>query len=302
MKKTSSMQSSYLLLNDIRSHFLYWGIDTRLQPALLLHGLASNARIWEAVAPLLLDAGLAPIALDARGHGLTDKPDGDYGIDTFLRDLVTFVDSAHLEKPLLVGHSWGGILALEYAARFSFGARAPAGLVLVDGGFTQMDQFPGANWEQMRERLTPPKLAGMPVEKFISMLSSPSHTWLPGDQAIQAILANFEISEQETISPHLSLEHHMQILRAIWEHQTQGRFQRVRCPVMIVAASPPGPLTADDETFLEFKRRAVVEVESRMENLRVHWMQDTIHDIPLQRPAELAGLIAEFASQMVYPG
>jgi len=296
------MQSSYLLLNDIRSHFLHWGIGTRQQPALLLHGLASNARIWETVAPLLLDAGLAPFALDARGHGLTDKPDGDYGIDTFLRDLVTFVDSAHLEKPLLVGHSWGGILALEYAARFPFGARAPAGLVLVDGGFTQMDKFPGATWELMRERLTPPKLAGMPVENFVSMLSSEGQKWQPDDQAIQAILANFDISEQETISPRLSLEHHMQILRAIWEYPTQTRFQGVHCPVLIVAAFPPGPFTEDDEAFLEFKRRAVIEAQSRVENLHVHWMQDTIHDIPLQRPAELAGLIAEFAAQMVYPG
>lgn len=296
------MQSSYLLLNDIRSHFLHWGISTHQQPALLLHGLASNARIWETVAPLLLDAGLEPFALDARGHGLTDKPDGDYGIDTFLRDLVAFVDSAHLEKPFLVGHSWGGILALEYAARFPYGARAPAGLVLVDGGFTQMDRFPGATWERMRERLTPPKLAGMPVENFVSMLSSEGQKWQPDDQAIQAILGNFEISEQETISPRLSLEHHMQILRAIWEYPTQTRFQRVRCPVLIVAASPPGPFTEDDGTFLEFKRRAVVEAQSQMENLHVHWMQDTIHDIPLQRPVELAGLIAEFVAQMVHPG
>ena len=296
------MQSSYLLLNDIRSHYLRWGIETSLQPALLLHGLASNARIWEAVAPLLVEAGLAPFAPDARGHGLTDKPDGDYGMETFLLDLVAFVNSAHLEKPLLVGHSWGGIIALEYAARFTFGARAPAGLVLVDGGFTQMDRFPGATWEEMRERLTPPKLVGMPVEEFLSRISGPSQKWQPDDPAIQAILANFEISEQETISPRLSLVHHMQILRAIWEYPTQERFQRVRCPVMIVAASPTGPFTADDEAFLEFKRRAVNDAQSQMENLRVHWMQDTIHDIPLQRPAELAGLIAEFTAQMVYPG
>jgi pimeloyl-ACP methyl ester carboxylesterase len=293
------MGSSFLFLNDIRAHYLQWGRASSGQPVLLLHGLASNARIWDGVAPKLLEAGLEPIAPDARGHGLTDKPDGDYGIEIFLRDLLTFIDAAHLDKPILVGHSWGGMLALEYAARFPIGARAPAGLVLVDGGFTQMDQFPGATWELMRERLTPPKLAGTPVEVFLSMLGAAPQKWQPDDQAIQAILANFEISADETIFPRLSFEHHMQILRSIWEHQTYARFERVRCPVLVIPASPPGPLNADDQAFLEFKRKGVAQAQSKMSDLRVHWMDDTIHDIPLQRPAELASLIAGFAAEVL---
>jgi pimeloyl-ACP methyl ester carboxylesterase len=292
------MGSSYLFLNDIRAHYLQWGSASSGQPALLLHGLASNARIWDGVAPKLLEAGLESIAPDARGHGLTDKPDGDYGFETILHDLVAFTDTTHLERPLLVGHSWGGMLALEYAARFPVGARAPAGLVLVDGGFTQMDQFPGATWELMRERLTPPKLAGTPVEVFLSMLGAVPQKWQPDDQAIQAILANFEISADETIFPRLSFEHHMQILRSIWEHQTYARFERVRCPVLVIPASPPGPLNADDQAFLEFKRNGVAQAQSKMSDLRVHWMNDTIHDIPLQRPAELASLIAGFAAEV----
>jgi pimeloyl-ACP methyl ester carboxylesterase len=293
------MGSSYLFLNDIRAHYLQWGSASSGQPALLLHGLASNARIWNGVAPKLLEAGLESIAPDARGHGLTDKPDGDYGFETILHDLVAFTDTTHLERPLLVGHSWGGMLALEYAARFPVGARAPAGLVLVDGGFTQMDQFPGATWELMRERLTPPKLAGIPVEVFLSMLGAVPQKWQPDDQAIQAILANFEISADETIFPRLSFEHHMQILRSIWEHQTYARFERVRCPVLVIPASPPGPLNADDQAFLEFKRNGVAQAQSKMSDLRVHWMNDTIHDIPLQRPAELASLIAGFAAEVM---
>jgi pimeloyl-ACP methyl ester carboxylesterase len=293
------MGSSYLLLNDIRAHYLHWGNASNGQPVLLLHGLASNARIWDGVAPKLLEAGLAPIASDARGHGLTDKPDGDYGFETFLRDLVAFIDTTHLERPLLVGHSWGGLLALEYAARFPVGVRAPAGLVLVDGGFTQMDQFPGATWDLMRERLTPPKLAGTSLETFLSMVGSGSQLWQPDDQAIQAILANFEISADETIFPRLSFGHHMQILRSIWEHQTYTRFERVRCPVLVIPASPPGPLNADDQAFLEFKRKGVSQAQSKMSDLRVHWMDETIHDIPLQRPAELASLIAGFAVEVM---
>lgn len=292
------MQSSYLFINGIRTHYLHWNLEDGGQPVLLLHGLASNARIWEAVAPNLVDAGLVPIAPDARAHGLTDKPDGSYGFDVYLRDLATFVDAAQLEKPLLVGHSWGGLLALEFAARFHIGLRAPTGLVLVDGGFTQMDQAPGANWEETRRRLKPPRLAGTSVESFLSTLAHPSRKWQPDDQAVQAILANFEISPDELIYPRLSLERHLQILRSIWEYQTYERFGQVRCPVLAVPTSPPGPLDENEQTYLDLKRQGISKAQASIGELQVRWMEDTVHDIPLQRPTELAGLILDFHAHL----
>ena len=48
------------------------------QPLVLLHGLASNARIWDGVAPRLVGAGLRVVALDLRGHGESDQPDDGY--------------------------------------------------------------------------------------------------------------------------------------------------------------------------------------------------------------------------------
>jgi pimeloyl-ACP methyl ester carboxylesterase len=293
------MQSSYLFINGIRAHYLHWNLEEGGNPVLLLHGLASNARLWEGVASYLVGAGLVPIAPDGRGHGLTDKPDGTYGVDIYLRDLVAFVETAQLEQPLLVGHSWGGLLALEYAARFSIGPRAPAGLVLVDGGFTQMDQLPAATWEETRKRLTPPRLAGTSVESFLSMLANPVHKWQPDDRAVQAILANFEISSDELIYPRLSLDRHLQILRSIWEYQTYQRFGQVRCPVLAVPALPPGPLERDEQLHLDLKREGLAKAQDSIRDLQVHWMADSIHDIPLQHPKELAELIYEFYTQKV---
>ena len=45
-----------------------------LPPILLLHGLASAARIWDFVAPLLAEHGYVVTALDQRGHGESEKP------------------------------------------------------------------------------------------------------------------------------------------------------------------------------------------------------------------------------------
>jgi pimeloyl-ACP methyl ester carboxylesterase len=289
------MPSSYLYINNLRVHYLHWNLGSGSRPVVLLHGLASNARIWELVAPYLGEAGVEILAPDGRGHGLTDKPDGDYGFTTFTQDLAAFINACDLERPLLVGHSWGANLALDYAARVSIGGRAPAGIVLVDGGMIQLDAIPGNTWEATERRLAPPRLAGMRSEDFLERLQNNSH-WQPDEDMIQIILANFEISPEETIAPRLSFERHMQIVRAMWEFKTYERYEHLHCPVLLLPARPAPPVSEAETAFLQLKEQGAAHLLSRHPGVALHWMEDSIHDIPLQRPAELSDLIAGFSN------
>src|SRR3979409_2354605 len=86
-------------------------------PLILLHGLSSNARYWERVARHLPERRM--IALDQRGHGLTGQPprvpafpDG-YAMEELLMDVDFVIAQLELEKPVVVGHSWGATIALE---------------------------------------------------------------------------------------------------------------------------------------------------------------------------------------------
>jgi pimeloyl-ACP methyl ester carboxylesterase len=240
-----------------------------------------------------VERGYALVAPDARGHGLTDKPDHGYSFEVITRDLAALLDTLDRGRPVLVGHSWGASVALDYAARFPVGPRAPAEVILVDGGMTQLDAS-GLTWEEARDRLTPPRLVGLPLEAFLAHLGSHRPDWQPDSQAVQIILANFEVSEKETISPRLTFENHMEIVRAMWEFQTYERYSRLRCPVLMVPARPPGALSGQELDHLAFKERGEAVARERIRKLRVEWMADTIHDIPLQRPEELAVLIAGF--------
>ena len=69
------------------------------------------------------------VAVDLRGHGESDKPQQDYTMALFAEDLAWLCGQLKLAKPVIVGHSMGGVIALEIAARFP---ELPAAIVAVD--------------------------------------------------------------------------------------------------------------------------------------------------------------------------
>ena len=109
-------------------------------PIILIHGLAASLHDWDDLVPELVQHGYAAYALDLLGHGESAKPDSRaYEIDWLFDHLAAWIDSLGLDQPpVLVGHSLGGYLTLEYARRFPERIR---GLVLVDP-FYRLEQLP----------------------------------------------------------------------------------------------------------------------------------------------------------------
>ena len=84
-------------------------------PVVLLHGIGSSRRRWDALLGALSDRGFRAIRIDQRGFGESEGADQRYGMDAFVGDLERFVDELHLERFHLVGHSLGGMVAQRYA-------------------------------------------------------------------------------------------------------------------------------------------------------------------------------------------
>jgi pimeloyl-ACP methyl ester carboxylesterase len=100
-------------------------------PALvLIHGWACNQSMWgdqiEAFAPTH-----RIIAVDLRGHGESDKPDQDYDIEGFADDMAWLIREIGLDRPVLIGHSMGGVTTLNLLRKHPDIARAA---VFVDAG------------------------------------------------------------------------------------------------------------------------------------------------------------------------
>lgn len=86
-------------------------------PVVLLHGFGSWSYTWRpALAALGDDGRFTAYAPDMRGFGFTDRPpDALYNLDGFTRHVEAFIDALELDRPILVGSSLGGEVAIRVA-------------------------------------------------------------------------------------------------------------------------------------------------------------------------------------------
>lgn len=256
-------------------------------PIVLVHGLASNSRIWDAVAPRLAE-GHHVVALDQRGHGLSDRPTDGYTFEQVVADLHGVISALYLDRPTLVGHSWGGNVVLQYAVTHP---DLVHGLVLVDGGFIELSAFPDRTWEQVRVDMAPPDLTHMTLDELLERASTREY-WNAASEA--TLRTSFEIGPDGRISPRLRREDHLEILRALWEQKPSTLYKQITAPTLLVPARRPDA-TGRVAEMAPLREQLVANAAASLENGRLLWMENTVHDIPLHRPAELAEAILSVA-------
>jgi pimeloyl-ACP methyl ester carboxylesterase len=128
-------------INDLAipatANFVQQGNGT---PVVLVHGVAASLHDWDDLTPALVKNGYASYALDLLGHGDSPKPASRaYHIDWVFEHFLHWITSLHLTEPaVIIGHSLGGYIALEYARRFPALTR---GLILVNP-FYSLSQLP----------------------------------------------------------------------------------------------------------------------------------------------------------------
>jgi pimeloyl-ACP methyl ester carboxylesterase len=243
---------------------------------LLLHGGADNVETWRELAPLLTPR-FRVAAYDARGHGRSPTPD-EASVRQMVDDVFAVADELRLERPLLVGHSMGGINALLAAAE----ADRFAGVValdavprwwsrpnLTDDEFAEVGRSLGIGWfgsaEELEQQLELVATAGQHAD-VIAAVFRRNHE-LDGDGLLRRKpYAHFALRLA-------------QIYQGPESGLTVERMESVACPVVLLCS----------ETWV--RRDAVAGLEP---SIRVEWLGSR-HHIHWDHPHEVAARILEFA-------
>lgn len=274
------MNEGWIELDAVgRLHYLEWTSAERAhEPALfLLHGLSSNARVWERVTRLLPARRI--VALDQRSHGLSDRPLFGYALDDLVADAARAIRELGLGQPLVAGHSWGAAVALALAAEHPDLA---SGLVVVDGATTSFGRF--MSWEEAAQRMQP----SLPVyadldEAVAAQVEQLGDAW--GEDLRDFVRAGLVEVPAGGLAPTLTAEVRLQILRELFAFQPELLFASVEGPILLAMA---GQLWAGaPPEFAERRRRSAGEVQELRPDAQVRWYE-SLHDVPLIRPAELA--------------
>jgi pimeloyl-ACP methyl ester carboxylesterase len=290
MRTSASTPTDRAVAGDgVRLHARDWGGSGPV--VMLLHGLASNARIWDGVGPRLAGTGLRVVALDLRGHGASDQPGSGYDFATVGRDLAAALGGLGLERPVLVGHSWGANVALQFAADRP---GAVAGLVLVDGAVLGVAEWAGGTREEVRRRLAPPRFA-VPLADWLARAGRFDSGGSAGQPWVREYLrAGVEVDDRGVARSRFRFDNHMQVVDALYDQRPAALYPLVDCPVLLCPAADP----ADGDEHAAARRDAVGRALQLLPSAHVTWYEDTMHDIPLQRPAELAAGLANFAKEV----
>lgn len=99
-----------------------------------LHGLGGDLTVWNTERTLLAQKGYQTLAIDLRGHGLSQRPKGEafYALSRFSDDVRAVLAKEKIKKAVVIGHCFGGMVALTLVSkRPSF----LKGLVLIDTSF-----------------------------------------------------------------------------------------------------------------------------------------------------------------------
>lgn len=248
---------------------IYWKLEgAEDRPALvLLNSIGTDMSLWDAAMPGLL-ASFRTLRIDARGHGASDAPDGEYSLAMLADDVTSVMDAAGIERAAIAGVSLGGMVAMELA--LSHPARVSA-VTLICTSAT-MD---GTVW---RDRIAQVRSGGTAAIADAALQRFLSPTFAAGNPAVAVSLKRNLVAQ--------SAQGYAGAGAAIRDMDVIGRLSGIACPVLVVTGERDvvTPLAGHGEKLL-----ATIPGAS-------HAHLDSSHLPPIEAPAALVGALRGFLS------
>jgi len=244
-------------------------------PVVLLHAGIVDLRAWDAFVPHLLAAGYRIIRYDARAWGRSTTEDVAYSNRA---DLVAVMDGLGIDQAALVGNSRGGVIMFDTAIEFPNRVVAAVGVGAGLGGF---EGHPTPQEQALLDEMERLEEGGSDIDAIVAVNV---RAWVDGPGAAPGRAPAGITDQVRETSILLSAPGHIFGRPIVLEPRAAERLGELRCPVLAIA----GALDVSDvaETANHLAEHAP--------DARAVILSDVAHLIGMERPAELAALVADF--------
>jgi 3-oxoadipate enol-lactonase len=238
-------------------------------PVVLIHGLGgTSAAIWKHLAAEL-EPDFAVVTYDLRGTGGSGRPPGPYSLDGFVADLRALVEHLRLERPALVGHSFGGSIALAYAAEHPDGVSA----LVVAGGPVAL---PEQGRQAMRDRAETVEARGMDAVAETVATNGVAPSFREGNpDEFRSLIGMLAANDPATYAA---------TCRVLADLDLRSALSRITAPVLLIAGDRDGvtPPATEEELATALSDATRIEVP------------DCGHILPWERPDVLREAVLDF--------
>ncbi len=114
MKIRQETSEKKILINGLEVNYKILGQG---EPFLILHGWGGSLDSWVKVQKILAKQGYRTISLDWPGFGKSTTPQKPWGVKDYSDFLLKFIEKLNLKKIILLGHSFGGRVAIKFAGK-----------------------------------------------------------------------------------------------------------------------------------------------------------------------------------------
>ena len=282
--------------DSIELAFGYW--PGRGAPLVGLHGLTASYLNFIGVAARL--SGRLPLlALDLRGRGDSEKPEGPYGFVQHAKDVAAAMRSFGLGPSVIVGHSMGAFIAAALAAQFP---ELVSGLVLVDGGYVP-DRSSGVAADAavnaaLLERVTQLRETYPSREAYVALWRGkphfPADAWGPW---VQAFL-EYEVGGDGPVKPKAyDAGVVADLAEGMRRDEIVSRLRALRVPTLLMRAEA-GFLPTQPPLFPDSRRDEILALSPHIEDRKIPGT--THYTIMLGNPGAtaIANSLVDFSARL----
>lgn len=282
----------FIMEKYIRSHdnaqifYVHLPGNTKKPTLVFVHSVGANWTVWKTEISYFQRLGYPCLAFDLRAHGLSEVigDDNAYSFPNFAKDLHRILDAEKIKRFILIGHSFGGGIAINYCG--SFPKQLPEKLILVETAH----RYP---FEHHREFHMNPYIAM--ILRFLAEHQKFTNVHLPHLRELD-FSTDFHRKQRSDLAVFLEALHVTplrSILKCIDELQkwsfdhlqnTEKFLETLKIPVLIVSGSE------DEVVPLRFQE----ELHRLIKKSELKVITGAYHRIPTQNPEELCGVMQDF--------